>query len=177
MRHEALLMTEGYDERLPHSADFAMWLQTAAHWDIGRVNGPVQAFYRVHDANMHLTTFAGWLTDLVERRRTFEILFTEGAVDEALAARLRPMAMHALAREAVRRGLRARHDASEPREAAEAYFAFARETDPRSCSGLWWQLEQRRPFGGGSGAAASLTRFASRANEHVEWRRRRRYGT
>ena len=37
-------------------------------WDIGRVNGPDQALYRVHGANMHLTTYAGWLiTDLRER--------------------------------------------------------------------------------------------------------------
>jgi hypothetical protein len=33
----------------------------------------------VHDANMHLTAYAGWLTDLRERRRTFDILFDERA--------------------------------------------------------------------------------------------------
>ena len=64
MRREALVETDLYDPRLPHSGDFDMWLRTAARWDVGRVNGPVQAHYRVHDANMHLTSYAGWLTDL-----------------------------------------------------------------------------------------------------------------
>ena len=59
MRREALAQTDLYDPRLPHSGDFDMWLRTAARWDVGRVNGPVQAHYRVHDANMHLTTYAG----------------------------------------------------------------------------------------------------------------------
>ena len=55
MRRDALQQVGGYDPRLPHSGDLDMWLRTAARWDVGRINGPTQALYRVHDANMHLT--------------------------------------------------------------------------------------------------------------------------
>ena len=30
-----------------------LWMQAAARGDVGRVNGPAQALYRVHGANMH----------------------------------------------------------------------------------------------------------------------------
>ena len=92
MRREALAQTDLYDPRLPHSGDFDMWLRTAARWDVGRINGPVQAHYRVHEANMHLTTYAGWLTDLVARRLTFQILFDERARDLPDVQALRPVA-------------------------------------------------------------------------------------
>lgn len=185
MRREALGETDGYDARLPHSGDFDMWLRTAARWGVGRVNGPVQAFYRVHDANMHLTAYAGWLTDLVERRRTFDILFHERAPDDLAVARLRPLAMHALAREAVRRAVRAHLDPLEPPEAIGAYLAYAAETDPGISRSLRWRLARRRASRGrGNGdlgapreVVGRVVRFGIRVHDHLEWRRRRRFGT
>jgi glycosyltransferase involved in cell wall biosynthesis len=180
MRREALEQTDGYDPRLPHSADFDMWLRTAARWDIGRISGPAQAFYRVHDGNMHLTTYAGWLTDLEERRRTFDILFDERVPQErAELRRLRPMAKRALAREALRRGLQARRDeADRPAAAHEAaaYSNYALEVDPTVTRDRWWLLTSYlrvhdcRYF-------LRSRRWLSRARLHLEWRRRRLWGT
>jgi hypothetical protein len=165
MRREALAQTDFYDPRLPHSGDFDMWLRTAARWDVGRVNGPVQAHYRVHEQNMHLTTYAGWLTDLVERRRTFQLLFDERAPELPEVQALRPVAMRALAREARRlaRVEAAEGDAGD----ARAYLEFAAETCPAGRSGPARTLPRVR----------RLDRAAERVVHHLRWRRERRYGT
>lgn len=103
LRRAAWQEVGGYDARLPHSADLAAWLQAASRWDVGRVNGPAQAFYRVHGANMHLNTYAGWATDLEHRWRTFDLLFAEGHLPAGEAARLRRVLRRSLAKEALRR--------------------------------------------------------------------------
>jgi len=169
-----LLADRGYDPRLPHSADFAMWLRAAARWDVARVNGPVQAWYRVHDANMHLTTYAGWLTDLQERQRTFELFFTEEVAGLAGLQAQWPVARRALGREAARRALAARRDGRG--EEAAAYRAFARGLQPASERSLAWRLEALAGTRDPLPAAAAL-RFAGRAGHHVRWRYERRYGT
>lgn len=165
MRREALAQTDLYDPRLPHSGDFDMWLRTAARWDVGRVNGPVQAHYRVHDANMHLTTYSGWLTDLAERRRTFEILFDERAPDLPEVQALRPVALRALAREARRRSRLAAYDGDVA--AARAYLELASETSPDG------GLRRGRLVP----PARRVERAAERVTHHLRWRHERRYGT
>lgn len=175
MRREALFMTDLYDPRLPHSGDFDMWLRTAARWDIGRVNGPVQAHYRVHDANMHLTSYAGWLTDLEARRLTFDILFEERAPDRPEITALRPVARRSLAREALRRARLSSRD--EPGSAAVAeYLAFAEETSPGVMSSLAGRLTSTCCDHGHRLPGASVRRQASHLRHHLEWRRERRFG-
>lgn len=170
MRREALQQTGGYDPRLPHSADFDMWLQTALRWNIGRVNGPPQALYRVHDSNMHLTTFAGMITDLRERRRTFRVLFEEHARDRPDVGRLREPAMKALSREAVKLARIARRDGLSA-AAIDPYVQFARETWPAV-------LRDRDPVAGSMTLPARyLGSFSTKATSHLRWRRWRRYGT
>ena len=176
MRTDALRQVGDYDPRLPHSGDLDMWLRTALHWDIGRVNGPDQALYRVHDSNMHLTTYAGWLTDLHERRRTFRHLFDEHAADRHDIARLRPDAMRALAKESLRRALVAHREAAE-QSLVEDYIRFAAQTDPTITSTLWWQLCRIGPFAGHRYPGVTARRFISRARRHTQWRWGRRYGT
>ncbi len=163
MRREALEQTDLYDPRLPHSGDLDMWLRTAARWDVGRVNGPQQALYRVHDANMHLTTYAGWVTDLRERRRTFDILVDERAPGVAFVESLRPMAYRALAREAVRRARAAGLERPGAPEVAEL-IEFAEETWP----GV------RRPQG--TPSQTGVGSFTRKVRHHLLWRRERRYG-
>lgn len=176
MRREALEQTAGYDPRLPHSGDFDMWLRTAARWDVARVNGPVQAWYRVHDANMHLTTYAGWLTDLEARRETFEILFTERAADLPEVVAMRASAHRALAREAVRRALRARRD-GDVDGVARDYLDFAADVHPPTRATAAWRAAAaprteallqpvRRPL-----------ELSARVGHHLRWRYERRYGT
>lgn len=172
MRRQAWEQTDGYDVRLPHSGDFDLWLRTAVRWDVGRINGPVQAAYRVHDANMHLTTYAGWLTDLQERRRTFDILFDERAPDRDDVRRLRPTAMRALAREAVRRGRDAAR--AEPR-ALPAHLEFAASTYPPIRVTRAWRRAVRE---GRTGTVprSPLHRTSARVGHHLRWRIERRYG-
>ncbi|WP_213456077.1 glycosyltransferase family 2 protein [Rhizomonospora bruguierae] len=93
------LMTElvGYDARMPHAADFFLWLRAAARAGVGRVNGADQALYRVHGENMHTSErFAGALKDIAERRRTFETFFAEDGVALPAVGRLSAMAGAAL---------------------------------------------------------------------------------
>jgi len=77
MRTEALRQIGGYNAELPHSGDLEFWLRTAARWDVGRVNGRVQAYYRQHGQNMHATTFAGMPADLRHRLTAFEYLLSD----------------------------------------------------------------------------------------------------
>ena len=80
MRRSDIEEIGGYDARFPHTSDLAMWLQAAGRGGVGRVNGAVQALYRDHGQNMHLTRFAGALTDLRECRRTFETFVSDPEV-------------------------------------------------------------------------------------------------
>ncbi len=175
MRTKALQSCGLYDLRLPHSGDFDMWLRTGLEWQIGRVNGPDQALYRVHESNMHLTTFQGWVTDLRERRATFDILFDEHATDRADIQRLRPRVRRALAIEAVRRATVGHRDGLHRRE-TDALVEFALQTDSTVMSsviGLKWRLvpgrDRKLP-------AAGLRRWGSRVRDHLRWRCERRYG-
>ena len=162
--------------RLPHSGDFDMWLRTAARWDVGRVNGPVQAHYRVHDANMHLTSYAGWLTDL--RGAAAHVrhpLRRAGARHRrgggAAAGR---HAAHS-AREALRRARHAARDQGSTDE-ADGYLGFARETWPAITPTVGWHATaahaaRRQP------RASQLRATARRARPRPPgWRRERRWG-
>ena len=175
MRTAALRSVGDYDARLPHSADFDLWLRTALQWQIGRVNGPDQALYRVHDANMHLTTFAGWVTDLQERRATFDILFGEHAASRPEIQRLRGVATRALATEALRRALAGHRDGLDATE-VDRLARLSFEIDPGVLStprGVVWRLGPGR---GRELPGGRPRRFASQVRHHLQWRRERRYG-
>lgn len=102
MRTAAMRDVGPYNPALPHSGDLEYWLRTAARWDVARVNGPVQAMYRVHASNMHLTAFAGMAEDLRHRALAFRGLAAPGA-REAVPQhdRLIARAERAIAREAL----------------------------------------------------------------------------
>jgi Glycosyl transferase family 2 len=147
MRRAAWLDAGPYDPRLPHCADLALWMATGVGWDIGRIDGAPQALYRMHESAMHVTVNSGALRDLHERRRTFELLFTE-----RLPASKEADAMHARAREALARlalrlamGRNWWDDADPP---VEALREFALETwPPIERSVLWVRLARRTRSG------------------------------
>jgi hypothetical protein len=87
------------------------------------VNKPVQALYRAHDADMQLTEYAGWLTDLAGRR-TFNLLFREDEPNRGDIRQLRKPAMRATANEALRRPMWAHRDDAEP-SVIRKYLDFA----------------------------------------------------
>jgi glycosyltransferase involved in cell wall biosynthesis len=128
MRRDLLADIGGYDRRFPHSADLLLWLRAAARQDIGRVNGTVQGFYRVHGTNMHSTQFGGLLDDYSAVRDTFDAFFTEDADLLQDARRLRVRARRAIAQEALLRT--ALLPSIETAAAIDSLIAFAAESDP-----------------------------------------------
>jgi hypothetical protein len=115
-----------YDARFPHSADMYLWMRAAARAKVGRVNGPVQAFYRQHDANMHATEFGGQLDDLRAVRATFAQFFQEDGHLVAGADRLQRVADRAVARDALHRARLV--EGADVRPAHQAYTDFAAQT-------------------------------------------------
>ena len=77
--HVGMRDTGGMKHARPHTADFELWMQMAARAEVGRVNGPVQAYYRVHPDSMQRTIYAGVLTDLRGRWGAFDAVFAGDA--------------------------------------------------------------------------------------------------
>lgn len=153
MRREAWEGAGPYDDQLPHAADLALWLAAASSWDVGRVNGPPQAFYRVHGANMHLTRYAGMQIDLRQRLACFESVLGSRTAPLDAPELLRQV-RHALAREAL--GIAA--DPDLPAAEAPAFRDLAGELSADATAPV-------RP-----------PRALHRISRHVRWRRWRRYG-
>jgi glycosyltransferase involved in cell wall biosynthesis len=102
----------GYRAELPHSGDLEMWIRAAAVADVGYVGGADQAYYRVHEENMHSTTFRsgkrdGMVTDMGERLLAFESATKSIAGRVAASEALMVSARRALALEAIVLALRA----------------------------------------------------------------------
>jgi glycosyltransferase involved in cell wall biosynthesis len=168
----------GYDQRLPHSADFLLWLRAAARAQVGRVNGVDLAHYRVHGANMHSSQFAGVLTDLSERWKAFETFFAEdGALVDAPA--LRGAAARAIAREALVT-VKQSHDLGAPVPTSAELIALAERIDPSCRQSRLWAICQdhlhRRAAGKGLRIPVRVTATIDKAIFHARWRRWRRTG-
>lgn len=170
----------GYDARLPHAADFLLWLRAAARGAIGRVNGVDQAFYRAHGANMHLEHFAGAYTDLLEKQRTFEILFEEDRPLLPEADRMHELARRGLAREALVTACRYYEVDHKEQHPPERFVAFAEDIVPGSAAGRYGRLYQRHLRRAQAGRPPVVPRRVNLAVEdvtsRVRWRRWRRYG-
>jgi glycosyltransferase involved in cell wall biosynthesis len=154
MRRGLLADIGGYDARFPHSADLFLWLRAAARGDVGRVNGTVQAFYRVHNTNMHTTQFGGLLDDYSAVRDTFDVFFDEDGPLLQDAPGLRGRARRAIAREALQRT--ALLPPSEPAASTESLLEFAAESDPsdrfaRSAYRRVLRAGLRKPLGAAEG--------------------------
>jgi glycosyltransferase involved in cell wall biosynthesis len=74
MRTAAVRQIGGYSAALPKSGDLEYWLRTASEWEVGRVNGRVQAFYRQHGGNMHEKEYSTMAADLEHRLLAFRFL-------------------------------------------------------------------------------------------------------
>lgn len=161
----------GYDPDHPHAADMALWLGAAAIADVGRVNGPAQAYYRLHGGNMHLTAFDGVMLDAKERGRVFAALRDRGSLSPAMYR----LALSALAREALRTARRSAASGGGG-DLAAAFEEWAITCRPDLRRTGWWILYQmlggRRP-----GPAAALELAFDRLRWSLAWRRWRRFGT
>jgi glycosyltransferase involved in cell wall biosynthesis len=69
----------GYLASLPHSGDMEMWLRLAVRGSVAELRGAIQAFYRVHDANMHRNLYYDTLINDRQLRMAFEAFFADSA--------------------------------------------------------------------------------------------------
>jgi glycosyltransferase involved in cell wall biosynthesis len=79
VRTSAQQAVGGYRPSLPHAGDREMWLRLATHGDVAELKGAVQAFYRLHDVNMHKQWFHDFLINEREFRNTYETFFRHSA--------------------------------------------------------------------------------------------------
>jgi hypothetical protein len=135
MRTDLLRSVGPIREDLPHTSDLHTWLALASRADVGRVNGPVQGLYRVHDASMQRTVNAGILTDLRGRRDAF---------DAALEGSQRAMARRALAGAALDRACRAYDRGRTGNQPVAELITFAFETFYGARELPEWQALARR---------------------------------
>lgn len=172
----------GYDPVHPHAGDLEVWLRAAALGGVGRVNGTVQAAYRVHGANMHTTTYGALESDLTNVGAVFDTFLSPTGAGAGCrdAARLRARARRAIATQAVaaacRQGL--------PEEERQVLADLARRQWPGITRTLRWQLlsvsrsasrsaRTARPAAVGHAVAEQV----ERVRWAVRWRRWRALGT
>lgn len=178
MRTSVMRELEGYDPRVPHAADFLLWLRAATRAGVGRVNGADQAFYRVHGTNMHATEFAGMHRDITERAACFDIVFDEERTWIPGLAHLHDAAKRALARDALVTAIRAYRLEQEDTEDPRRLVDLAERIWPACRS---WRLRRRYERYAAHAAAQQrlplpARRFAWRAEHHLRWRLWRRRG-
>jgi hypothetical protein len=161
-------------EDLPHTFDLHLWLRLAAIGAVGRVNGPAQGLYRVHDASLQRTVHAGVVLDLRERLAAFEALIADGTIDTAHRARIR----QAIATQALDRACRAYDRGRTHEEPVDALVALALEVHPRAEElPAWRVLEHRRKLGPSRAQrhprslTAALKRRAAERRAHRRWSR------
>lgn len=174
IRRSALEAAGGHDPRVPASSDLHLWLRLAQVGDVGRVDGPVQGFYRLHAQSMQHTIHAGYLPDLRARALAFELFVAENAGPGLDGPRVLREARRALARHALEIVSRVRDGDLAAGEPLPELMAVAAELDPRVVGGRRWEQLQSQTAPGRLGVARR--RVATDLEYRVRWRRWRRTG-
>lgn len=165
---------------LPHTSDLHLWVSLASANDVGRINGPVQGYYRVHDQSMQRTMHTGQLFGLEARRAAFDAAFAAHAGSLPDAVELHDTARRALAAEALDRACHAydRGRTADVDEPIEGFAAFALQTWPAATELPQFRaLERRRAVGPHRAArdprfvARAITRRAMTEAHRWHWRR------
>jgi len=163
---------------LEHTFDMHMWLTLASMGNVGRVNGPVQGLYRVHDASMQRTVHAGIMIDLEGRRDAIEAALTTHGASLQNAAQLRAIARRSLAVSALDRACRAYDRGNAELDLVDELAAFATATYPDARRLREWHALGRRLTIGSKRAqrhprflADALTRRLSEELGHRHWLR------
>jgi glycosyltransferase involved in cell wall biosynthesis len=165
----------GYDPDLPHSGDLEMWLRAAAVSDVGRVNGPAQAYYRVHDQSMQRTIHAGHLRDLQGRLEAFQKTLVGPKARVQRGDELFSIARRALASSALDYARSAYDNGRADLEPVDAYLAFATEvcSDVRDTR-AWRSLARYAASGcprAEAGIRLTARRFVRDVKDRAQWRR------
>jgi hypothetical protein len=123
MRTSVLRRVGAYRADLPLTCDFEMWMRAATVSDIGYVAGADQAYYRIHQGNMH-NSFDR-ISDVSARLRAFDTIFTERAPLLPDASAMADVAHRSVAREALDHAISAFARGVADREPIDGYVAFA----------------------------------------------------
>jgi glycosyltransferase involved in cell wall biosynthesis len=174
MRRDLLNELGAYDLDLPHTADMYLWLRAAQVGDIGRVNGPVQAYYRVHGENMHLTDFSGVITDVRQRVMTIEKLFGDGAA--TADSELYTLARRAIARASLDIAAGAFDRGEAAKVPTDEFKAVAQELWPQVSRSIRWKLLLKRERATSPAAWMRGAEVGRTVRQKMRWRRWRRYG-
>lgn len=138
IRLAALREVGPYREELPHTSDFEMWMRLATRYDVGRINGQYQGFYREHTASMSRTVNAGPLFDVSQRARAFDILIAECSTLLPDASGMSDIAHRALAREALDHAISLYSRRVTDQGSLDDYAALA--------SGIWNKADRLREW-------------------------------
>jgi glycosyltransferase involved in cell wall biosynthesis len=168
-----------YRPELPHSGDLEMWLRVASASDVGRVNGHVQAYRRIHQQSMMRTFYAGVIDDLERRDDAYEsFLATAGARLPNIDA-LRATIRRRMSYEALGWACTVLRTPDAAPAAAERAVAFARSMYPGYESLRVWREFRRLA----EPAGEPRSRFAGRADpllrdlgDRMHWRHWRYFG-
>jgi hypothetical protein len=107
IRRAALAEAGPVTVEMPLASDLELWIRLASVADVGRVNGPDQALYRVHGQSMSRLSHGGVVNDLESRAAAFWAAFAGPVGSRPDAGELYETARLALAKEALDRACRA----------------------------------------------------------------------
>jgi hypothetical protein len=167
----------GYDPNLPYLGDFEMFLRAAAVSEIGHLNGPVQADYRVHsDSMMHTTLPQNSLGYHEQTLSSFENVLVGSKASVSNGDALFATARKAMASRALGHSLGAYYRGLSSSAPLEDYMAFAIQVWPGVNKTWRWRLARSAAADDGRvnrGWGATAGRVAVDLRQSVRERRRR----
>lgn len=169
----------GYDAALPHSGDFEMWMRAATVGDVGRVNGPAQAYYRVHNQSMQRTIYCRHLHDVEARLAAFQKVLVGPEAHLTRGAELFAIARRTLSADALRHVRGAYIFDRMDTEDMGDYFAFAADVWPSAPRTRAWRSAARanvRSSQGRRGLHHRACQFGDAVEARMRWQRRRWIG-
>ncbi|HSA53356.1 MAG TPA: glycosyltransferase, partial [Yinghuangia sp.] len=123
----------GYNPKLPHSGDLEMWLRLARRGSVGWLPDADQAYYRMHDSNMHHSAFDA-RARLEQLRDGYESFLDNDGKDLPYAEASRAAMRRKLARGVLRKVIRtldAGEESADGLTIRELYDLAAELTDVR----------------------------------------------
>jgi glycosyl transferase family 2 len=178
MRTSAARQVGWFCAELPHTSDMGLWLKLASVAKVGRINGPAQGIYRIHDASMQRTVHAGVMMDLEGRRDAFDLVLSAHAATLPDSDELRRRARRALAVTALEYANRAFDRGRTADKPIDELVAFALDVSAETRTLREWKaLEHRRTVGAARAArhprffVDALTRRISEELGYRHWLR------
>jgi glycosyltransferase involved in cell wall biosynthesis len=163
-----------YRSDLPHTGDFEMWMRAATVSDVAYIGGADQAYYRIHQHNMHHSTY-DLLADMAGRLSAFDTVLDERADLLADSDSLRDTAHRTLAVEALRHGISAYARGVADRRMVAKFLEFALVTYPAIKQLSEWRTLTDLQDGGGRGAqrdvALAVREWRRSMDYRLNWRR------